>query len=156
MSHMSRSIQPIPVRTRSLKQYRKHSQLFRRQKHVAGVINTINTKVLVNMNNWISVMSIQHTWLSDIKRVSQKYQKHKTIRNTHSSPSNVTIHSHENCKAWKTFVLKNCLLMQLTKMLETKIHTAYKNCTPTPAHHFNSRAYQSHRKQHRIFSSVLN
>jgi hypothetical protein len=58
---------------------------------------------------------------------------------------NVTIHSNENCKEWMTFVLKNCLLMQLAKMLETKIHTAYKNCTPILAHHFNSCVYQSHR-----------
>jgi len=35
-------------------------------------------------------------------------------------------------------------LMQLTKMLEMKIQTAYKNCTPILAHHFNSRVYQSH------------
>jgi len=58
---------------------------------------------------------------------------------------NVTKHSNENCKEWMTFVLKNCLLVQLTKMLEMKIHTAYKNCTPILAHHFNSHVYQSHR-----------
>jgi len=34
--------------------------------------------------------------------------------------------------------------MQLTKMLEMKIHTAYKNCTPIHAHYFNSCVYQSH------------
>jgi len=51
MSHMSRSVQPIPVRTRSLKQYRKQSGLFRRRKHVTGATNTINTKVLVNTTN---------------------------------------------------------------------------------------------------------
>jgi hypothetical protein len=35
-------------------------------------------------------------------------------------------------------VLNYCLLMQLTKMMEMKIHTAYKNCTPILAHYFNS------------------
>jgi len=46
--------------------------------------------------------------------------------------------------------------MQLTKMLEMKIHTAYKNYTPILAHHFNSHVYQSHPREHRIFSSALN
>ena len=49
--HTSCSVQPIPVRTQSLKQYCKQSGLFGRRKDVTGVTNKINAKVLLTFRH---------------------------------------------------------------------------------------------------------